>query len=112
MNKFSEEEFHEYLKQWYASDDLTDFNMAWDSGFTDYCIYLIYSAGALRSDPPIEKEMIKRMRKYKPDADLDACFKNAVIYRSKESSALYFVSNDYIDYLVEPKDFHEELERV
>lgn len=109
MSKFTINDIHDYLKNhWYDSDCLSDFNMAIDSGFTEYAAYLIDSAGAI--DPEhsfsseIENAIVKMLENYKPSNDIKKCFGNAVVYINTETNEHAFCKNDYVDYCVTGKD--------
>jgi hypothetical protein len=113
MNKYNIEEIHEYLKtNWYDSELLSDFNMAIDSGFTDYAAYLIYCSGGLSSNIQIEKCIIDLMLNYNPNVDLNECFKNAVVFKNKLTNECVFVKNDYVDYLLTLNDMGDSWEEL
>jgi hypothetical protein len=104
IDKIEIEDIHEYLKYWY-DDSLSDFNMAMDSGYTEYAAYILESAGVFRSpnmsdNPKIEKAIVKMLKKYKPNRDWKELFKNAIVYENKDNNETVFVKNDYVDYLV------------
>lgn len=110
------EDIHEYLKIWYDTEGWSDFNMAWDSGYTDYAAWLIFNAGAINgrdedyeidsfqhSAQTIEKAIIRRMKKYtkkQRDKEVNECFKDAVVYINLETNEHAFIKNDYVDYLM------------
>lgn len=109
--KISIDDIHDYLKNnWYDNhDDLTDFNMAIDSGFTEYAAYLIDSAGAIDPvnsfNPEVETAIKKLLKKYNPKRDIKDCFGKAVVFVNTKTNETAFVRNQYVDYLVTLSDF-------
>lgn len=108
-NKYTLDDIHEYLKNnWYDNDSLSDFNMAIDSGYTQYAAYLINSAGAINPEtsfnPSMERAILKLLKGYKPKRDIKECFGKAVVYIHNETNEHAFVKNEYVDYLVDLKD--------
>lgn len=111
QSKVTIEEIHEYLESnWYDHDSLTDFNMAIDSGFTEYAAYLIQSAGAINSNhcfedsKPTERAIEKMLKGYsekKIRADIEACFGDAVVVVHPDTNEHLFLKNGYVDYLVD-----------
>jgi hypothetical protein len=109
MGRITLDEMHEYIKLWYHDEQWTDFNMAWDSGYTDLALYLISSAGAIDSKncyedaKPVERAIERRLKKYirKMQAkDSAECFDNAVVYVHLETNEHAFIKNQNVDYLV------------
>lgn len=103
------EEIHEYLDiNWYDSNSFTDFNMAIDSGYTQYAAYLLVSAGTISPDvsysPKIEHAIVDLVKDYNPKEDLEECFGNATIFVNTKTNEFAFIKNDYVDYLVDLKD--------
>ena len=107
--KITIEDIHEYLKQWYDNEGWSDFNMAWDSGYTEYAAHLISSGGAINSKlcyeeaKPIERAIERLLKTYsnkKIAKDVKACFGNAEIYVNAKTGKYAFIKNDYVDYLV------------
>jgi hypothetical protein len=112
------DEIHEYLQRWYDHDSFSDFNMAWDSGYTDYAAHIIHSAGAIDSrqycddenyaeEQAIEKAIEQRMKKYTRkhiDHDRMACFDKAEVYVNPKACEHAFVKNDDVDYLMSEED--------
>ena len=106
--KISIEDIHEYLKtNWYDNEGWSDFNMAIDSGYTEYAAYLI--SGAINSElcyeyaKSIERSIEKLLRSYgsrKRQRDQNECFSNAKIYVNDSNGEYAFIKNDYVDYLM------------
>lgn len=109
-------DIHEYLEQWYSHDEWTDFNMAWDSGYTKYAAYLISSGGAFDNEHYDNKEIeviktaIKKMLdKYSARQrakDLKACFSNAEVWIHPDTNEHAFIRNGDVDYLVTTNDMY------
>lgn len=106
--KYTIEDIHQYLKYWYDTDSLSDFNMAIDSGYTKYAAYLIDSAGAINpetsTNPGIEKAIQKLLKGYDPKEDIKECFGNATVFVNTKTNEHAFIKNDYVDYLVRIQD--------
>lgn len=103
------DEIHAYLHHnWYDSDQLTDFNMAIDSGCTQYAAYLIKSAGAISPETSknsfVERAILKLLKGYNPKSDIEECFGNATVYVNVKDNEHAFIKNDYVDYFVDLKD--------
>lgn len=108
LTKVSIEDIHEYIKYWYDTDGLTDFNMAYDSGYTQYCAYLIKSAAAINPEtsvnPEIESAILKLLKKYKPNRDIKECFGDAEVWIHNENNEHLFIKNKYVDYLIDTEE--------
>jgi hypothetical protein len=103
------DEVHEYLEQWYNHENWTDFNMAWDSGYTDYAAYLIWSAGAIDSTQCYEESrpiaqaieaLMKRYSEKRLAKDVRECFGDAEIYINPDTHEYAFIRNSDVDYLL------------
>jgi hypothetical protein len=111
--KITIDEIHEYLEQWYNHDQWTDFNMAWDSGYTELAASMISDAGAIDStncyedSQPIEKAIEKLLKNYsnkERDRDSNSCFKNAEVYINPDTNEHAFIRNQDVDYLVSEEE--------
>ena len=102
---------NQYMK-WYDNDSFRDFNMAIDSG------YMLLAASMIQEvfdpkhsyEPEIEREILKLLKKYGKrnlKRDRAECFDNAIVYVNPETNEHAFISNGYVDYLMDSKEMRE-----
>ncbi len=105
------ERVHDYIEQWYDHDSFRDFNMAWDSGYTDLACYIISDAidssacydYAIKTEKIIER-LLKKYTRKQCDKDHKECFGHAITYVNPKTNEHAFISNGHVDYLMTEKD--------
>lgn len=114
--KISIEEIHDYIKLWYDSERWTDFNMAFDSGYTELACKMLQDAGAIDSNmcydeaKPTEKAIERLLKKYtkkQHKKDLKAVFDNAEVYVNPNSNEHAFIKNGEVNYLLDESEMRE-----
>ena len=105
------DDIYDYLKANWYGEELSDFEMALDSGFILLAASILDSAGAISPEfsynPEMERAIVKALKKYtkkQKKLDLDDCFGDAVVYVNKQTCQHYFVKNKYVDYLIDASE--------
>ncbi len=104
MGNFTIDEMHDFLKYWVDNELSNDYTIAWETGYTEICIYLMQSSGALWSDDPIQKAILNYKVSSKTFGRLcNECFKGVVIMTNPKTNETFWIptlQDQGLDYFI------------